>query len=56
MIFKDQVRAKEILAENGPRRQNELGRRVENFDKDVWTRESVKIVEKGNEQKVKWKD
>ena len=53
MIFKDGIRAREILDATEPLKQKKLGRKVENFDKAVWGRKSMAVVKYGNEHKVR---
>ncbi|KAK3612628.1 hypothetical protein CHS0354_042138 [Potamilus streckersoni] len=51
VTFKDEVKAKQILASSDPKEHKKLGRKVRNFDKEVWNNLSEEIVEKGNEAK-----
>ena len=44
--------AKEILESHDPKEQKAMGRRVKNFDPEVWDKECRGIVKKGNEAKV----
>uniref|UniRef100_A0AC35TUJ6 DUF1768 domain-containing protein n=1 Tax=Rhabditophanes sp. KR3021 TaxID=114890 RepID=A0AC35TUJ6_9BILA len=44
--FKDGEAAKAILMESNPLKQKELGRRVKNFNKEIWDQESYKFMEK----------
>lgn len=50
-LFKDLYMAKQILQETQPRKHKELGRKVRNFNRDVWERECMNIVYKGNKAK-----
>ncbi|KAL3869015.1 hypothetical protein ACJMK2_041749 [Sinanodonta woodiana] len=48
VTFKDKLSAKKILASEDPKEHKKLGRRVTNFEKEVWDSVSVEIVKKGN--------
>ena len=52
MLFKDKEIAKKILESQEPREQKALGRRVSNFDEEVWKQKCKEIVKRGNEAKV----
>ncbi|MEW8486960.1 MAG: hypothetical protein AB2705_17405 [Candidatus Thiodiazotropha sp.] len=53
VIFKDGIRAREILDATDPLKQKKLGRQVKNFDPAGWGRKSVVVVKYGNEHKVR---
>ena len=44
VLFKDQQMAEKILATSEPRKQKALGRRVSNFDKQVWKENCKDVV------------
>ena len=48
LLFNDLDAAKLILNEKSPKKQQELGRTVKNFDKDIWDEHAKTIVFKGN--------
>lgn len=48
ILFEDNLIASQILETKEPRIQKELGRRVKNFDLDVWNKNAKTIVYKGN--------
>ncbi|MCJ1350575.1 MAG: hypothetical protein MMC33_000556 [Icmadophila ericetorum] len=48
LLFSDTQTASQILQAHEPAEQKQLGRKVRNFDRKVWDREKLKIVEEGN--------
>ena len=48
LLFADLTMAYKILNERSPKRQQEFGRLVKNFDKDIWDRHAELIVINGN--------
>lgn len=48
LLFNDYAIAQKILETNNPSEQKGLGRRISNFNKDIWDKNSLKIVIKGN--------
>ena len=44
--------AAKIMATDDPREQKALGRKVSNFNDDIWKKNCRKIVKKGNVAKV----
>ena len=50
-LFGDDEVAAQILAAAHPREHKALGRKVKNFDDDVWKRERERIVRAGNHAK-----
>lgn len=53
MLFKDVEMAKEIMNTSNPVIQKKCGRRVKNFDADVWNKRSQVIVKEANIAKVR---
>ena len=51
MLFKDSETADEILACKNPRDHKALGRKVKNFNVDVWNKNAKRIVYDGNRAK-----
>ena len=47
-IFGDEVTWQQIMESYSPHIMKKLGRRVKNFDNDVWSKSCVKIVKKGS--------
>lgn len=47
-LFGDQIIAEEILKENDPVKIKDLGRRVKNFDRELWEKNANQIVFLGN--------
>lgn len=47
-LFGDEDVAAKILETDDPRYQKALGRKVANFDPDVWNREAKEVVYRGN--------
>ncbi|VVU95401.1 Domain of unknown function (DUF1768) [seawater metagenome] len=47
-IFNDIVTYDLIMKEESPKRAKELGRKVKNFDSDIWNQNAFEIVKKGN--------
>ena len=50
-LFGDAYTAAKILAADHPKEHKALGRKVKNFDDDVWKRERERIVKEGNHAK-----
>ncbi|WP_250629693.1 NADAR family protein [Aureibaculum algae] len=50
-LFDDNKIADKIMASNNVREQKSLGREVKNFDLEIWTRNAIDIVYKGNKAK-----
>jgi len=48
MLFGDQAAANKILSKSSPRDQKALGRKVKNFDEQVWNQHARSIVFSGN--------
>ena len=48
LLFDDKEAAVEIMAVSDPRKQKQLGRKVQNFDDDTWNAHRERIVEDGN--------
>lgn len=48
MLFNDTKSAQDILACNDPSVQQKLGRRVKNYNQEVWDENKYKIVYEGN--------
>ncbi|BDB03689.1 NADAR family protein [Clostridium botulinum] len=48
LLFNDQEIAKKIITSNNPRDIKAFGRKVKNFDKEVWNANCKRIVYKGN--------
>ena len=53
-LFKDEDTATLILKSYSPRDQKALGRKVRNFDDEVWTANCKEIVKTGNMAKVSY--
>jgi ribA/ribD-fused uncharacterized protein len=51
VLFGDAAIAAQIMAATHPKKHKELGRKVKNFDADVWNRERETIVLAGNRAK-----
>lgn len=51
MLFGDEEIAKEVLQEQNPREHKKLGRRIKNFNQDLWNESKEYIVYKGNKLK-----
>ncbi|XP_046578082.1 uncharacterized protein LOC124285851 [Haliotis rubra] len=51
VLFKDEVYKKKIMSTPNPVEQKRLGRKVRKFDKAVWGRNCVQIVERANAAK-----
>jgi hypothetical protein len=47
-LFKDKISELAILAERNPREQKALGRKVTNFDLDIWQKNAKLIVYRGS--------
>ncbi|XP_071952272.1 N-glycosidase YbiA-like [Antedon mediterranea] len=47
VLFRDDKIASEILAAGKPGRMKQLGRKVQNFDQDLWNKNKREIVKKG---------
>ncbi|SDD41684.1 NADAR family protein [Williamwhitmania taraxaci] len=56
MLFRDNNTAIKILQTNNVREQKQLGRQVENFDKEIWDLNAPTIVYQGNKAKFKQND
>jgi predicted NAD-dependent protein-ADP-ribosyltransferase YbiA (DUF1768 family) len=52
-LFKDEEIAAEILKAKKPGQCKSLGRKVENFDDEIWINNRTRIVSEGNYLKVK---
>ena len=52
VLFKDEEMATEILKSHDPKQQKALGRRVRNFDQEMWEKNCKEIVRQGNVAKV----
>ena len=52
VLFNDTEIAGEILKTTNPKEQKEFGRKVSNFNKDVWNSKCKEFVRKGNLAKV----
>ncbi len=52
-LFEDEEMLQEILVAPDPKSAKALGRKVRNFDKDVWDSNCVEIVKQGNVAKFK---
>ena len=50
-LFDDNKIVDKIMASNNVREQKSLGREVKNFDLEIWTRNAIDIVYKGNKAK-----
>ena len=48
VLFGDEIIAAKILEAKSPREQKDLGRKVKNFNKDIWERQCKNIVYNGN--------
>ena len=48
VIFKDEDMAQNILRETKPKKMKQFGRKVRNFDDEVWKVKSREVVEEGN--------
>ena len=47
-LFEDYATAKKILENSNPRTAKKLGRKVKNFNENIWVQHREKIVEEGN--------
>jgi ribA/ribD-fused uncharacterized protein len=47
-VFKDEEARELILKETSPKKQKAIGRKVKNYDNDVWEKERYEVVKKGN--------
>ena len=47
-LFGDHEAEREIMYSKSPMEQKEIGRRIKNFDRDVWDRHCAAIVYRGN--------
>lgn len=52
-LFNDEESFYDIMRESNPKEQKNLGRKVKNFDPDVWEKEKYNIVLAGNKWKFK---
>ncbi|KAI9887787.1 MAG: hypothetical protein M1823_000428 [Watsoniomyces obsoletus] len=48
LLFKDDITAEMIMEAESPAEQKRLGRRVANFDEDVWKTQRCHLVREGN--------
>ena len=48
VVFKDNVMAENILKETSPMKMKQFGRKVKNFDEEIWKVKSREVVEEGN--------
>ncbi len=48
LLFEDTEIAEEIMKTKDPMTQKSLGRKIKNFDKNVWDKVNLQIVYKGN--------
>lgn len=55
VLFKDEEFKKKIMATKNPQEQKRFGRKVRNFDKTVWGKNCIQIVERANTAKVGYK-
>jgi ribA/ribD-fused uncharacterized protein len=53
LLFGDHETASEIIQETSPMRTQALGRKVKNFNKELWVQSKDKIVEEGSYYKFK---
>jgi hypothetical protein len=53
LLFGDHETASEIIQETSPMRTQALGRKVKNFNKELWVESRDKIVEEGSCYKFK---
>ncbi|KAL8894774.1 MAG: hypothetical protein Q9207_008413 [Kuettlingeria erythrocarpa] len=51
ILFKDKETATKIMLAHTPKQQQALGRKVKNFDGNIWNAHREKIVEEGNWRK-----
>lgn len=51
IIFSDHDSAAKILHETDPKKNQELGRAIKNYDRDLWLQHRERIVEKGSYNK-----
>ena len=56
VLFEDNIHADLIMRATDPREMKKLGRKVENFNPNVWWMESEKIVRVGIKAKVMTND
>lgn len=56
MLFDDEATADKIMSAKTPKEQKALGRKVKQFDEDVWTAHREQIVEDGNWYKFSTRD
>ena len=52
VTFKDDKMAKEIMKASCPKQMKKFGRKVQNFDKDIWNRKSREVVRRASMAKV----
>eukprot|EP00111_Clytia_hemisphaerica_P014421 TCONS_00042464-protein len=48
VVFKDNVMAANILRETVPKKMKQFGRKVNNYDDEIWKEKSRVVVEEGN--------
>lgn len=48
LLFGDTVIANQIIKTNNPKEQKALGRKVSGFNEDIWNKQKLEIVIKGN--------
>ena len=48
VVFKDNEMAANILRETVPKKMKQFGRKVKNYDDEIWKEKSRKVVEEGN--------
>jgi ribA/ribD-fused uncharacterized protein len=53
LLFGDHETVSEIIQETSPERTKALGRKVKNFNKELWVQNRDKIVEEGSYHKFK---
>jgi len=53
LLFGDHETASEIIQETSPEKTQALGRKVKNFNKELWVENRDKIVEEGSYHKFK---
>lgn len=55
-LFGDEEIRTQILSTSDPRKCKALGRKVKNFNKDLWNQNKIQIVSKGNQEKFMQND
>ena len=56
LLFGDYETAEQIMKASSPKEQKELGRKVKNFDQEIWDDEKYEIVLDGNVRKYNNRD